>query len=239
MRVRVTGSPADSWRRSSAWTTYVPLDHLRAVGPPGSRNTVVQRNISGPTARKWSKRASRVTTCETPSHHAGRSASGMKWSAGTAPRRARPAPSPRRSGPTDPSLPVRKSRPLPAHRLGRFRWSPGRFRRLFKPISLTTHLIPAVVEINHAAWRRLLRPFPSATPLHPSLYEKKERSKGRRSVVVEKERSGGGGARWWVVENGIVATKDEAELRRRGVPPGLRVHPRSATRRPRPPRRRS
>ena len=36
---------------------------------------------------------------------------------------------------------------------------PGRFRRLFKPISLTTHLIPAVVEINHAAWRRLLRPL--------------------------------------------------------------------------------
>ena len=32
------------------------LDHLRAVGPPGSRNTVVQRNASGPTARKWSNR---------------------------------------------------------------------------------------------------------------------------------------------------------------------------------------
>ena len=33
-----------------------------AVGPSGSRNTVVQRNASGPTARKWSKRAGRVTT---------------------------------------------------------------------------------------------------------------------------------------------------------------------------------
>ena len=167
------------------------LDHLRSVGPPGSRNTVVQRNVSGPTAFKWSKQSSRVTTCETLSHHAGRSASGMKWGAGTAPRRARPAPSPRRSEPTDPSLPARKAQPLPAkHRLSRFRWSPGRFRRLFKPISLTTHLIPAVVEINHAAWRRLLRPFPSATPLDPSLYEKRERSKGKR----EKKRSRGKGA---------------------------------------------
>ena len=40
------------------WTTYVPLDHLRALGPPGSRNTVVQRNISGPSARRWSKQKS-------------------------------------------------------------------------------------------------------------------------------------------------------------------------------------
>ena len=44
-----------------------PLNNL-----PGSRNTVVQRSSSGPTAFKWSKRAGRVTTCETPSHHAGR-----------------------------------------------------------------------------------------------------------------------------------------------------------------------
>ena len=173
------------------------LDHLCSVGPPpGSRNTVVQRNTSGPTAFKWSKQSSRVTTCETLSHHAGRSASGMKWSARTIPRRARPAPSPHRFGPTNPSPPVRKAQPLPVkHRLGRFRRSPGQFRRLFKPISLTTHLIPAVVEAALAAWRHLLRPFPSATPLHPSLYEKKERSKGRRNVVVEKERSRGGEAR--------------------------------------------
>ena len=39
---------------SCAWTTFVRLDHFRALGPPGSRNTVVQRNLSGPTARKWS-----------------------------------------------------------------------------------------------------------------------------------------------------------------------------------------
>ena len=48
------------------------LDHLRAVGPPYFVNQVVQRHISGPTARKRSKRAGRVTACETPSHHAGR-----------------------------------------------------------------------------------------------------------------------------------------------------------------------
>jgi len=131
-----------------------------------------------------------------------------------APPRAHPSPSPHRFGPTDPSLPVRKAQPLPARRLDRFRWSPDRFRRLFEPISLTAHLIPVVVEADLAAWRRLLRPSASATPLHPSLYEKKEHSKGRRSVVVGKERSRGGGTRWWVVENGIVAMKDEAELRR-------------------------
>ena len=47
------------------------LDHLNAVGPPGSRNTVVQRNASGPTAFKRSEQIGGVTTCETPSHHAG------------------------------------------------------------------------------------------------------------------------------------------------------------------------
>ena len=36
------------------WTTYVRLDHLRAVGPPYFVNQVVQRHLSGPTARKWS-----------------------------------------------------------------------------------------------------------------------------------------------------------------------------------------
>ena len=35
---------------------------------------------------------------------------------------------------------------------------------------------------------RPLRPFPSATPLHPSLYEKRERSEGRRSVGEGKRR---------------------------------------------------
>ena len=54
-RPALKGYSAGSWRCSPAWTTYVPLDHLNAVGPPGSRNTVVQRNASGPTARKWSE----------------------------------------------------------------------------------------------------------------------------------------------------------------------------------------
>ena len=36
---------------------------------------------------------------------------------------------------------------------------------------------------------RLLRPFPFATPLDPSLYGKKKRSGGRRSVAEEKRRS--------------------------------------------------
>ena len=60
------------------WTTCVRLDHLNAVGPPGSRNTVVQRNASGPTARKWSKQTGRVTTCETPSHHTRRPMAGRR-----------------------------------------------------------------------------------------------------------------------------------------------------------------
>ena len=69
---RDAGPSAGSWQRFSAWTTYVPLDHLRAVGPPGSRNTVVQRHASGPIALKWSKQIEGVTACETPSHHARR-----------------------------------------------------------------------------------------------------------------------------------------------------------------------
>ena len=52
------------------------LDHLSSVGPPGSRNTVVQRNLSGPSG------SGRVTTCETPSHHAGWP---VVWDARTAP----------------------------------------------------------------------------------------------------------------------------------------------------------
>ena len=91
--LRIRGGPclegysAGSWRRSP-WTTYVPLDHLRAFGPPYFVNQVVQRNESGPTARKWSKRAGRVTTCETPSRHARRS-SGAERGRG---RRNRPRP---------------------------------------------------------------------------------------------------------------------------------------------------
>ena len=81
------------------WTTCVRLDHLNAVGPPGSRNTVVQRNASGPTARKWSNRAGRVTTCETPSHHAGRAVGAERG-----------APEPPPLHPVRPRRPARRSR---------------------------------------------------------------------------------------------------------------------------------
>ena len=109
--LRIRGGPclegysAGSWRRSP-WTTYVPLDHLRAVGPPYFVNQVVQRNASGPTARKWSKRAGRVTTCETPSHHAGR-AVGAERERGrrNRPRSTRSAPDDRPADPVAPDSP--------------------------------------------------------------------------------------------------------------------------------------
>ena len=44
---------------------------------------------------------------------------------------------------------------------------------------------------HRSADPRLLRPFPSATPLRPSLYEKKERSRGLRGAADGKERSKG------------------------------------------------
>ena len=74
------------------WTTCVRLDHLRAVGPPYFVNQVVQRNASGPTAFKWSKQASRVTTCETPSHHAGRPVGRSRCGTPEPPRRPAPPP---------------------------------------------------------------------------------------------------------------------------------------------------
>ena len=87
------------------WTTCVRLDHLRAVGPPGSRNRVVQRHLSGPTEHKWSKRTGRVTTCETPSHHAGRPVGRSRCGG-----RNRPAArTVRLPGPDDPSEPDRRS----------------------------------------------------------------------------------------------------------------------------------
>ena len=87
------------------------LDHLCSVGPPYFVNQVVQRNISGPTARKWSKQTSGVTTCETPSHHA-RCAIEAKRGGAPAPHlSARTA---RLPGPDDPSEPDRPRRPAPA-----------------------------------------------------------------------------------------------------------------------------
>ena len=82
-----------------------PLNNL-----PGSRNTVVQRNSSGPTAFKWSKRAGRVTTCETPSHHAGR-AVGAERERGRRNRpAARAAPDDRPADPAAPDSPRRARR---------------------------------------------------------------------------------------------------------------------------------
>ena len=104
------------------WTTCVRLDHLRAVGPPYFVNQVVQRNSSGPTAFKWSKRTGCVTTCETPSHHAGRPTG---RGTGTAPRRMRPAPfSPRcpprsREQRSEPPSRERNTLPTPGGARGR------------------------------------------------------------------------------------------------------------------------
>ena len=110
-RAHQEGYSAGSWRCSPAWTTCVPLDHLNAVGPPGSRNTVVQRNASGPTARKWSKQTEGVTTCETPSHHAGR-AVGAERERGrrNRPRSTRSAPDDRPADPVAPDSPRRARR---------------------------------------------------------------------------------------------------------------------------------
>ena len=120
------------------WTTCVRLDHLNAVGPPGSRNTVVQRNVSGPTAFKWSKQTGRVTTCETPSHHtrrpmAGRrnrpavaraDQSGLRWCAAV---RNRPAVA--RADPDG------RPRPIPPHPAERHRAPGGRRFPLFPGIA--------------------------------------------------------------------------------------------------------
>ena len=66
---------------------------------------------------------------------------------------------------------------------------------------------------------RPLRPFPSATPLHPSLYEKRERSEGRRSAAEGKRRGRRPGA----------ATSCPAACRRPG--PGQGPRPRAEQRR--------
>ena len=71
---------------------------------------MVQRNISGPTARKWSKQTGRVTTCETPFHHAGR-AVGAERERGrrNRPRSTRSAPDDRPADPAAPDSPPRAS----------------------------------------------------------------------------------------------------------------------------------
>ena len=74
-------------------TRPVRLDHLRAVGPLKCGWTTWFTKYGGPTERKWSKRAGRVTTCETPSHHAGRAVGAERGGAPEPPRCPnRPAP---------------------------------------------------------------------------------------------------------------------------------------------------
>ena len=137
------------------------LDHLSSVGPPGSRNTVVQRNLSGPTAFKWSKQSGRVTTCETPSHHARRSAGRSRGGALAPHPSARAA---RLLGPDDPSEPDRRSRRarLPQH-------TRRRLVLLLDRVALepTPPTHPETTRTGHHGWPRfpaLRAPPPSMTP---------------------------------------------------------------------------
>ena len=61
------GYSAGSWRRPPAWTTYVPLDHLRAVGPLKCGWTTWFTKYGGPTERKWSNRT-QVVQAGRPRH---------------------------------------------------------------------------------------------------------------------------------------------------------------------------
>ena len=61
------GYSAGSWRCSPAWTTYVPLDHLRAVGPLKCGWTTWFTKYGGPTERKWSNRT-QVVQADRPRH---------------------------------------------------------------------------------------------------------------------------------------------------------------------------
>ena len=66
-RAHQEGYSAGSWRCSPAWTTYVPLDHLRAVGPLKCRWTTWFTKYGGPTERKWSNRT-QVVQAGRPRH---------------------------------------------------------------------------------------------------------------------------------------------------------------------------
>ena len=61
------GYSAGSWRCSPAWTTCVPLDHLRAVGPLKCGWTTWFTKYGGPTERKWSNRT-QVVQADRPRH---------------------------------------------------------------------------------------------------------------------------------------------------------------------------
>ena len=71
------------------------LDHLCSVGPLACGWTTWFTKYGGPTAFKWSKQTEGVTTCETPSHHAGRTVGAKRGRGG------RTAPTPR---PADPDV---------------------------------------------------------------------------------------------------------------------------------------
>ena len=142
-------------------------------------------------------RAGGVTTCEKPSHHARRSAG---WS-----EAGEPPPTP--SVPNDrPCRSHRAWRP-PAHQKetradhhGRPRAShPGnalghprttlRARRTRPSRPSTTTFVLHVSKPPPNNLQSLLRLFRSTTLLHPPLYEKKGRSRGRRGVAERKGRS--------------------------------------------------
>ena len=108
------GYSAGSWRRPPAWTTYVPLDHLRAVGPLKCGWTTWFTKYGGPTERKWSNRT-QVVQAGRPRHDmrdavppCGTRRRGGAGGAGTAPAPPGPPPDDR---PADPAAP----NPPPAH----------------------------------------------------------------------------------------------------------------------------
>ena len=75
--------------------------------------TLVQRNASGPTAFKRSEQIGGVTTCETPSHHAGRPAGAERRRGRPNRSRRRPAaPDTRPADPVAPNSPQRTRRRL-------------------------------------------------------------------------------------------------------------------------------
>ncbi len=154
------------------WTICVRLDHLRSVGPPYFVNQVVQRNASGPTAFKWSKQTGRVTTCETPSHHAGRPVGRSRRGTPEPPRRRnRPAArAARLPGPDDPSEPDRSRRP--ARRSRRARLPQHTRRRLERvitagpasPRSVPLQSADTIVRDGAARFPALRAPPSSTTP---------------------------------------------------------------------------
>ena len=108
------GYSAGSWRCSPAWTTYVPLDHLRAGGPLKCGWTTWFTKYGGPTERKWSNRT-QVVQAGRPRHDMRDAVppcgTRRRGGAGTGgrrnrPRSARSAHDDRPADPTAPDLPT-------------------------------------------------------------------------------------------------------------------------------------